>query len=165
MDDAIPAIGEHAGHSSSSFLHGLAGRLREARSSSGLSQLEVCQRADCTTRSLTRWEHGECDPGIQMAWQLADIYHVSIDWMVGSTPLRDVMGPGRVVVDDAAIDLISRLVKNGGSLRDLPKLMVRYPGVEYAWVVPNQARIISVDAACRVDDHVVAIMRELSRRR
>src|SRR5262245_24076569 len=100
----------------SAFLVGVGARLREARERLGLSQIEVAARSKFTTRSITRWEHGVCDPGIEEVWVLSMIYQVSIDWLAGSTSVRSVVDSGRVVVDDEAIEVISMLASNGGTI-------------------------------------------------
>jgi len=63
-------------------LRAMGGRLRTARLQAGLSQEAVAHRAGCAARSVTRWETGRCDPGITMVLLLAELYGVSLNWLL-----------------------------------------------------------------------------------
>jgi transcriptional regulator with XRE-family HTH domain len=143
----------------------LGDRLRLARQNAGLLQEEACRQLGCTTRSLTRWENGECDPGYGNLVALAELLKVSLDWLAGRTSVGQLLEPGQVVIDVGAMDLIKRLVESGKSLNDVPQHLVRHPGVDYAFVVPEKLMVMGIDAARAIDAQMRALLKQLGGRR
>jgi transcriptional regulator with XRE-family HTH domain len=139
----------------------LGDRLRQARQSAGLSQEETCRQLGCTTRSLTRWENGECDPGYTNVHSLAELHKVSLDWLAGRSTVRQPLQSGQVVIDEGAMDVIKKLVESGKSLSDVPAHLVRHPGVDYAFVVPENVMVMGIDAARAVDAQMQTWLKQL----
>lgn len=142
-------------------LRQLGARLREARDHAGLSQEDVCARIDSTSRSLARWEGGEVEPGFVTMQQLAELYGVSLDWLAGRTTLPPLLLPGRVMVDERALERIRRLVDEGGSMGDVPETLLRHPVIAYAFVVPEQVLMLGVDAARAIDGEMQQLLKKL----
>jgi transcriptional regulator with XRE-family HTH domain len=142
----------------------LGARLREARQSTGLSQEEACRQLGCTTRSLTRWENGECDPGYANVRALAEQHKVSLDWLAGRTAVKQLLQSGQVVIDEGAMDVIKKLVESGKSLSDVPAQLVRHPGVDYAFVVPEKLMVMGIESARAIDAQMQALLKQLGGR-
>lgn len=58
-------------------------RFKILRESMGLSQLELGEKLGVTQQSVFAWERGETVPRLQTAVILADLYGVSIDYLLG----------------------------------------------------------------------------------
>lgn len=58
-------------------------RLKELREKFGLSQIELGNRLGVTQQSVFAWEHGKTSPQIQTAITLAQMYGVSLDYLLG----------------------------------------------------------------------------------
>lgn len=141
----------------------LAARLREARKQRGLSQEEVAALIGTTSRSITRWENGECDPGFVAVTLLAGAYRVSLDWLAGLTAMRQALASGDVLLDEDVLDKVRGLADKKGRLRDLPAEMVRNPGIDYAFTIPQRPRVLPAEEAKKLDETVQQWIRQLSR--
>lgn len=58
--------------------------LKEARVGAGLTQAEAAKAAGVPLGTLRRWEQGVNEPSIDCIIQLADVYGVSCDVLLGS---------------------------------------------------------------------------------
>ena len=66
-------------------------RLRELRSKSGLTQNEIANKLGVTGQTILNWENGIYEPKINQLIQLADLFSVSIDYLVErKTSVREV---------------------------------------------------------------------------
>lgn len=71
-------------------LEQIARRLRMARASLGITQMQAAERAGISQSLLSLYEHGKRDMLYSALKSLAIEYHVSADWLVGlddRTPL------------------------------------------------------------------------------
>lgn len=60
-------------------------RLKQLRIEKGLSQKELAQKIVISDRNYQRYEYGEREPIASILIKLADIYNVSLDYLVGRT--------------------------------------------------------------------------------
>jgi transcriptional regulator with XRE-family HTH domain len=166
MDETVPqARGAlHDAVTPSPILAALGLRLREAREAIGLSQTEAAQLANCALRSLCRWEKGECDPGIETVLLLAKFYQVSIDWLTSRTPIKKLLEPGTVLIDEELVRLLEGLEKNATALR-LPEEAIRHPGIDIGWRVPNEAAVVSAEEAREIDERLHRSIKKYVRRK
>lgn len=58
-------------------------RIRELREQSGLSQKEVAAQLGMQLTQYRRYENGERKPAIDFLIQIADMYGVTLDYLVG----------------------------------------------------------------------------------
>ena len=58
-------------------------RLRQIRTSQGLTQQQVCEGTDMSSIGYRRYEYGTRDPAYQNLLALADFFNVSLDYLVG----------------------------------------------------------------------------------
>ena len=60
-------------------------RLKEIRKSKGISQLKMAMDLNTNQNTISRYETGEREPGINELIKIADYFNVSIDYLVGRT--------------------------------------------------------------------------------
>jgi len=60
--------------------------LRRLRKQAGLSQEDVARRLFISRQSVSKWENGGAEPGIEHLKALAVLYGVTVDELVGSLP-------------------------------------------------------------------------------
>lgn len=58
-------------------------RIRELREQSGLSQKEIAEELSMQLTQYRRYENGERKPAIDFLIQIADMYGVTLDYLVG----------------------------------------------------------------------------------
>jgi len=129
------------------WLSAFGQRLQKAREDAGMSQDEVSEKFGFPVRSLTRWENGKADPGIHKLLRLSQLYGVSMDWLAGRTDVRPCIKSGAVLIDSAALRQLEKLAEDGAGLRDVPRHLLRPPGVNCVSVVPVDVDVISAEAA------------------
>ena len=61
-------------------------RLKMARKSVGLTHEQVCQVFKCKRTTVSNWENDKNLPETAKLAQLAEMYRVSIDWLLGVGP-------------------------------------------------------------------------------
>lgn len=60
-------------------------RLKELRKKKGISQLRLAIELNTTQNTISRYETGEREPGIDELIKIADFFHVSVDYLIGRT--------------------------------------------------------------------------------
>ena len=60
-------------------------RLKELRKNKGLSQLRLATELNTTQNTVSRYETGEREPGIDELIKIADYFNVSVDYLIGRT--------------------------------------------------------------------------------
>lgn len=58
-------------------------RLKELRKKKGLSQLRLATDLNTTQNTISRYETGEREPGIDELIKIADYFNVSVDYLIG----------------------------------------------------------------------------------
>ncbi len=64
----------------------LAQNLIKLRTENNLTQSELADKLNYTDKSVSKWEHGETTPPIDVLKDIADLYNVSLDYLVTETP-------------------------------------------------------------------------------
>lgn len=62
----------------------LSDNLQRLRKAKGLSQDEVAQKLYLTRQSISKWENGQTEPGVENLKALARLYGVTVDVLVGA---------------------------------------------------------------------------------
>ena len=57
-------------------------RLRELRNKSGLTQNEIANKLGVSGQTILNWENGIYEPKISQLIQLADLFNISVDYLV-----------------------------------------------------------------------------------
>lgn len=60
-------------------------RLKELRKKKGISQLRLATELNTTQNTISRYETGEREPGIDELIMIADYFNVSVDYLIGRT--------------------------------------------------------------------------------
>lgn len=60
----------------------LAKNLTRLRLENKLTQAELAEKVNYTDKSVSKWEHGDATPPIDVLCELANIYEVSLDYLV-----------------------------------------------------------------------------------
>lgn len=60
-------------------------RLKELRKAKGMSQLKLAMDLNMNQNTISRYENGEREPGINELIRIADYFNVSVDYLVGRT--------------------------------------------------------------------------------
>ena len=55
------------------------------RKSNSMTQIELAQRLDYSDKSVSKWERGESIPGVVVLKQIADIFGVTVDYLITDT--------------------------------------------------------------------------------
>ncbi len=65
-------------------------RLKEIRKSRGISQLKLAMDLNMSQNTISRYETGEREPGINELLKIADYFHISVDYLLGRTDRPEV---------------------------------------------------------------------------
>ena len=65
-------------------------RMKKLRKEAKLSQVNLVKDLSMHTTTYRRYESGERDLPMEVAIQIAEYYHVSLDYLVGRTDVREV---------------------------------------------------------------------------
>ncbi len=57
-------------------------RLRELRNKNGLTQNEIATKLNVSGQTILNWENGIYEPKIYQLIQLADLFNVSVDYLI-----------------------------------------------------------------------------------
>ena len=71
-------------------------RLKELRLNSSYLQKEIASSIDVSVRTFQAYEHGDAEPNIQKLIKLADIFHVTLDYLMG----RDIVASDGACVEE-----------------------------------------------------------------
>lgn len=63
-------------------------RLKELRTERGWNQLEIAEKLNVTPSTVSNWERGKKYPDINSISKLADLFDVSLDYLVGRSDRR-----------------------------------------------------------------------------
>ena len=89
-------------------------RIKELRRSKNLSQMELAQKVDVHQTAVSQWESGKTNPDMSTAMRLADIFEVSIDYLLGRTDT-----PRKMVTEIPAELQGARVAFHGGAFDGL----------------------------------------------
>ena len=83
----------------------LAENIRSYRKGLGLTQEQLAERLDITLGAVSKWERGCSEPDLTYIMELAELFHVSVDALIGFSM--------RVSDADTEADRIEGLDKEG----------------------------------------------------
>ncbi len=64
-------------------------RIRDLRKNAGLTQKQVAQYLKMSQTGYSKYETGENNPSITILCALADYYHVSLDYLMERTDVKE----------------------------------------------------------------------------
>lgn len=115
--------------------------LKTARKNTGLTQAQVAEKFKVSIRTVTSWETGEKLPRSNRLNELAALYGVTADYLLGANAATpDIKSP---VYDDEALELMEQMHKR-------PELKVLFS-------TSKKARKEDVEAVDRLLRHMAGI--------
>lgn len=57
--------------------------IKNLRLQKGLKQQELADKLSITQRKVSYWELGKVEPDIDMLWEIADLFEISVDELIG----------------------------------------------------------------------------------
>jgi len=57
--------------------------LKQLRLEKGMRQQDLAEKLDTTQRNISYWESGSVQPDIDMLWQIADFFGITVDVLIG----------------------------------------------------------------------------------
>lgn len=64
-------------------------RLRERRKNAGLSQEQLAETCGVSVQAVSKWETNLCYPEVRQLMGIADLFHTSVDFLLGREPEKD----------------------------------------------------------------------------
>ena len=87
-------------------------RLRELRNKSGLTQKEIANKLGVSGQTILNWENGIFEPKISQLIQLADLFGVSVDYLIerktGANKIDDICKELETISKEELIDFIRK---------------------------------------------------------
>ncbi|WP_455167407.1 helix-turn-helix domain-containing protein [Streptococcus sp.] len=103
-------------------------RLKELRKEKKLSQKEIAKEMSISEKTLSRWENGESQIKPEKAQQLADLFGVSVGYLLGYSDFRDTQELVKKTHENYPVDKawkVSSVVSQFGEL-PLEKIKTTY---------------------------------------
>ena len=88
-------------------------RFKEARLQAGLTTVQLAQKMGLTQAAVSQWESGKKVPGIETISRLADLYGVTVDYLLG----RDI-GSSNVMMSAEVLDASTLPILHGKPVWD-----------------------------------------------
>lgn len=89
------------------------GYITELRGRAGLTQRQVADKLSISPQAVSHWERGETFPTVDILTQLAKLYSVSLDALVGSAELSERENAIVQKIASASPDEIAALIRAG----------------------------------------------------
>ena len=89
----------------------IATNISAMRNSSGMTQAQFAEKLNYTDKAISKWERGESVPDIAVLWQIADMFDVTVDWLISNhessepTPDAEAVRAGFIVLSVGDGDL------------------------------------------------------------
>ena len=60
----------------------IATNISAMRNAAGMTQAQFAEKLNYTDKAISKWERGESVPDIAVLWKIADMFGVSVDWLI-----------------------------------------------------------------------------------
>lgn len=60
----------------------IAVNISAMRNAAGLTQAQFAEKLNYTDKAISKWERGESVPDIAVLWKIADMFDVTVDWLI-----------------------------------------------------------------------------------
>ena len=81
-------------------------RFREARLQAGLTTVQLAQKMGLTQAAVSQWESGKKVPGIETISRLADLYGVTVDYLLGRDIASNNVMMSTEVLDTSTLSIL-----------------------------------------------------------
>ena len=100
----------------------IADNIKRLRKEHSLTQEQLAEALGVTVGAAYKWENGRSVPELSMLMQLADLFEISLDALVG----YEVQNGG-VITIEKRIHALQREKKYGEAIAEAEKALLRYP--------------------------------------
>ena len=97
-------------------------RFKEARLQAGLTTVQLAQKMGVTQAAVSQWDSGKKVPGIETVSRLANLYGVTVDYLLGRVNV-----PGNIVIPTERLDTSTLPILHGKPVWD----------PQYGWGIVN----------------------------
>lgn len=84
---------------------GLGENIQTYRKQIDLTQEELAERCQISRQAVTKWESGESTPGLEKIVQLADIFDISVDMLIGRNEKDPIMKLKEIIKELEVVDI------------------------------------------------------------
>ncbi len=95
----------------------VAENLTFLRKQNNLTQLELAEKLSYSDKSISKWEHGETLPDIEVLKKVADLYGVTLDYIVSDMPAEEK----------------TKFIKTNKNKHN--QIIISFLGVSFVWIV------------------------------
>lgn len=67
----------------------LKNNIRYYRETMGMTQMQLGDRIGCNFSQISRYEQGEQEPPMEKLMQMADLFHITVDELIGRSKMRE----------------------------------------------------------------------------
>lgn len=67
----------------------LSKRIKQLREENSLSQQKLAETLGVTQQAVAKWEGGKAEPDSTMLLKIADMFNVSLDYLLGKTNIKN----------------------------------------------------------------------------
>ena len=60
----------------------IATNISAMRNAAGMTQAQFAEKLNYTDKAISKWERGESVPDIAVLWKIADMFGVTVDWLI-----------------------------------------------------------------------------------
>lgn len=107
--------------------------LKKIRLQQGFTQKDIAQKLKTSQQVYSRYERGDHEPDMQTLCKLADIFEVSVDYLLGRENEKTVTTKGAT---DIATNYLKELgLENDKRFKDFAKLYSRLPEMHRTYVL------------------------------
>lgn len=68
----------------------LGHRINELRRAFGWNQVQLAERLNITKQTVSNWENENIQPSIEMLVKLAELFHVTTDYLLGLDQMQSI---------------------------------------------------------------------------
>lgn len=87
----------------------LGHRINELRQAFGWNQVQLAEKLNITKQTVSNWENENIQPSVEMLLRLAELFHVSTDYLLGREEMVSINVEGLPV---AVVAHIAQLVED-----------------------------------------------------
>ncbi len=117
----------------------IAKKLTKLRKENNLTQLQLAEKLNYSDKAISKWEHGESLPGIEVLYKLSKLYNVSLDYIVGeatvqTTPNTPKARKRRIIITILSVLLVWLIALVIQTVFDIASSYNLW--ILYCWAVP-----------------------------
>jgi len=114
----------------------IAVNISAMRNAAGLTQAQFAEKLNYTDKAISKWERGESVPDIAVLWKIADMFGVTVDWLISDHGRADVTPDAEAVRAGKKNRLLISLLSSVGVwfIATIAFIVMQSVGVESVWM-------------------------------